>query len=66
MADDLLGISEVAALLAISRQRVDVLTRDKDSGFPEPAEVIKQGLTHVRRWKRSEVTSWAKKTGRIM
>lgn len=65
MADQLLGAGAVADLLNISRQRVDQLASDVRSGFPKPAEVIKQGLATRRLWKRSDVLSWGKKTGRI-
>jgi prophage regulatory protein len=56
---ELLGVTEVAALLGISRQRVQQLT-ETDADFPEPAAELARG----RVWQKSDVVRWAKATGR--
>ena len=54
MTDDieLMGTSEVAALLGVSRQRVLVIAQQP--GFPRPLAVLKMGNvwrgTDIRRW----------------
>ena len=50
---DLMGTSEVAALLGISRQRVLVIARQP--GFPKPLAVLKMGNV----WRGAEVRAWA-------
>ena len=50
---DLLGTSEVAALLGISRQRVLVISRQ--AGFPKPLAVLKMGNI----WCGSDIRRWA-------
>jgi len=64
MAVELAGVTAVAAALGISRQRVDQLAADRRSGFPEPREVIVEGLASRRLWDLAEVKRWAVKTGR--
>jgi predicted DNA-binding transcriptional regulator AlpA len=59
MPHHLVGIAEIVAMLGVSRQYVDRLTREPD--FPEP-EVE---LTSGRVWSREAVETWARKTGRI-
>ncbi len=49
---DLMGTSEVAALLGISRQRVLVIARQP--GFPKPLAVLKMGNV----WRGSDVRIW--------
>ena len=56
---ELLGVTEVAELLGISRQRVQQLT-ETDPDFPAPAETLARG----RVWRRSDVVNWARATGR--
>jgi predicted DNA-binding transcriptional regulator AlpA len=56
---ELLGVTEVAALLGISRQRVQKLT-ETDSDFPLPAETLARG----RVWQRADIVEWARATGR--
>ena len=50
---DLMGTSEVAALLGISRQRVLVIARQ--SGFPKPVAVLKMGNV----WRGEDIRRWA-------
>ena len=50
---DLMGTSEVAALLGISRQRVLVIARHPD--FPKPLVVLKMGNI----WRGRDVRTWA-------
>ena len=60
-----MGITEAAVLLGISRQRVDQLASDSRAGFPEPVEVVTNGLAKARRWHRHEVIAWGRATGRL-
>ena len=55
---DLMGTSEVASYLGISRQRVLVLARQ--SGFPEPLAVLKMGNV----WRGEDIRRWATKRSR--
>ena len=50
---DLMGTSEVAAHLGISRQRVLVIARHP--GFPAPLAVLKMGNV----WRGEEIRRWA-------
>jgi len=59
MPHHLVGIAEIVAMLGVSRQYVDRLTREP--GFPEP-EVE---LTAGRVWSREAVEAWARAAGRI-
>ena len=61
MPNQLLGVTEVAALLGISRQRVQQLT-ESDPDFPAPAGDLARG----RVWNSEDVEAWAKATGRKM
>jgi len=56
---DLVSTKEIAALLGVSRQRVDQLTRIE--GFPAPAAELAIG----RVWKRTDIERWARKAGRM-
>jgi predicted DNA-binding transcriptional regulator AlpA len=58
MAEELMGIAEVAERLGVSNQRVDQLAQDDD--FPAPVAVLKAG----RIWRRRNVEAWIKRTGR--
>ena len=49
---DLMGTSEVAALLGISRQRVLVISRQ--AGFPKPLAVLKMGNV----WRGEDIRQW--------
>jgi len=55
---ELLGLTEIADMFGISRQRVDQLAATK--GFPEPVAELAAG----RVWKRADIVAWAKATGR--
>lgn len=52
---DLMGTSEVAALLGISRQRVLVIARQPD--FPKPLAVLKMGNV----WLRADIRRWTQR-----
>ncbi|MFP5255595.1 MAG: hypothetical protein ACLGI8_07065 [Acidimicrobiia bacterium] len=56
---DLMGVTEIADLLSVSRQRADQLSRAE--GFPEPIGEIAAG----RIWERADVERWARETGRL-
>jgi predicted DNA-binding transcriptional regulator AlpA len=56
---DLMGTTEVAELLGVSRQRADQLSRSEE--FPAPVGEIAAG----RIWLRSEVEAWARSSGRM-
>jgi predicted DNA-binding transcriptional regulator AlpA len=58
MASDLVGAAEIAALLGVSRQRVDQLSRHQD--FPEPIAELASG----RIWSRKAIEEWAQALGR--
>jgi predicted DNA-binding transcriptional regulator AlpA len=60
VVDDLVGITEIAELLRVSRQRVYQLLESDDS-FPQPVAVISAG----RIWRRADVEAWARLTGRL-
>jgi predicted DNA-binding transcriptional regulator AlpA len=54
----LVGAAEIAAMLGVSRQRVQQLTSRPD--FPEPAAVLAMGKV----WRTEDVQAWAKARGR--
>jgi predicted DNA-binding transcriptional regulator AlpA len=56
----LVAVGEIAALLGITVQRVDVLSRQKN--FPDPAHVLSAG----RIWRYSDIEAWATATGRTL
>ncbi len=49
----LVGVAEIRAMLQVSRQRVDALTRGED--FPPPVADLQGG----RIWRRADVERWA-------
>jgi predicted DNA-binding transcriptional regulator AlpA len=55
----LVGSAEIAAMLDVSRQRVQQLISRED--FPEPEVVLAMGKV----WKRADVLAWAKAHGRL-
>ena len=61
MAEALVGAKEVAELLGVSRQRVDMIARTHGE-FPKPIGELAAG----RIWKRQEIVRWAKRTGRLI
>lgn len=60
MTHHLMGLTEIARLLGVSRQRADEIAK-KDPGFPKPAAVLTAG----RIWMRGDVEAWAQRTGRL-
>jgi prophage regulatory protein len=59
MPPDLVGLTEIAELLGVSRQRVDQLAAGDD--FPEPIAVLAAG----RIWNCSDIEAWARRNGRL-
>lgn len=59
MTHHLVGATEIAAMLSVSRQRVHQLAKD-DPEFPEPAVVLSAGGV----WEREAIERWAHKVGR--
>ncbi|QCX28092.1 helix-turn-helix domain-containing protein [Nocardioides jishulii] len=59
MPENLVGVAEVADMLAVSRQRVHQLAAAE--GFPEPVAVLKAGKI----WERADVEGWARSQGRL-
>jgi len=59
VAQDLVGVAEIAEMLGVTRQRVHQLTRTP--GFPAPVATLIGG----RIYDRDEVERWARKTGRL-
>lgn len=55
---ELAGVTEIALILDLSRQRADQLSRQK--GFPDPAAELASG----RVWTAAAVMAWAKAAGR--
>lgn len=55
----LMGASEIADLLSVSRQRASQLASRRD--FPEPVAVLRQGGV----WLAEDVEAWAVEAGRI-
>ena len=54
MTSHLVGLSEIATMLGVSRQRVGQLVRDYDD-FPAPVAELASG----RVWETAAVESWA-------
>jgi len=59
MPHHLVGTAEISAMLGVSRQYVDRLSREP--GFPEPEVELSAG----RVWSREAVEAWAREMGRI-
>lgn len=59
MPDHLMGTTEIASLLGVSRQRVQQLS--KGDNFPAPVARLAAGPI----WLREDVERWARETGRI-
>ncbi len=59
MTHHLVGITEIARLLGVSRQRVGQLA--KAETFPSPAAVLAAGPV----WERADVDRWAQESGRL-
>ena len=54
-----MGLTEIAALLGITRQRVYQLSQA--SGFPTPEARLTMGMV----WRRGDIETWARATGRL-
>jgi predicted DNA-binding transcriptional regulator AlpA len=61
--DDLVGTSEVAHLLDISRQRAHQLADSRSSRFPDPVKTLE--ISGAKLWLLAEVEKWARETGRL-
>ena len=61
VTEELLGVTEIAAFVGISRQRVQKLT-ETDADFPEPVAMLARG----RVWSREAIEEWARDTGRTV
>lgn len=59
MQVDLVGVTEIADLLGVSRQRADQLANSE--GFAQPVGEIAAG----RIWKREDVEAWARLVGQL-
>jgi prophage regulatory protein len=55
----LVGAAEIAAMLGVSRQRVQQLISRPD--FPKPDAVLAMGKV----WRTEDVQAWAKAHGRL-
>lgn len=55
----LVGVTEIAEMLGLSRQRVHQLAAD-DPDFPAPTAVLRGGTI----WERAAVERWARESGR--
>lgn len=55
----LVGVTEIAELLGVSRQRADQLSHSP--GFPEPIAELASG----RIWLQAQVEKWAREAGRL-
>jgi predicted DNA-binding transcriptional regulator AlpA len=55
----LVGSAEIAAILGVSRQRVQQLIARPD--FPQPEVVLAMGKV----WRKADVLAWAKAHGRL-
>jgi predicted DNA-binding transcriptional regulator AlpA len=56
---ELMGVSEIAELLDVTRQRVNQLVQT-DPTFPEPEAELAAG----RIWIRSDIEAWVRDSGR--
>ena len=57
--EPLMGLTEIAELLGVSRQRAHQLAATY--GFPKPMARLAVGPI----WKRADIEQWARETGRI-
>ncbi len=60
MTLDLVGAAEIAEMLGLTRQRVNVIVRTHED-FPRPVAELSAG----RIWMRKDVVAWARHTGRL-
>ena len=59
MTHHLVGATEIATLLGVSRQRVHQLAAGDD--FPKPTAVLSSSII----WEREAVEEWARQAGRL-
>ena len=59
MTHHLVGVTEIATMLGVSRQRVHQIIKE-DAGFPAPTAILTGGSV----WERVAVERWAEQTGR--
>ena len=59
MTHHLVGLTEIADMLGLSRQRVHQLTQ-QDPNFPSPTATLSAGLI----WERRAIEEWARSVGR--
>ena len=59
---DIVGVSEVAQMLGVSRQRIHALARDHRNNFPKPSATLAAG----RIWLRKDIEQWAAAQGRLV
>lgn len=59
MPDFLMGATEIAELLGVTRQRVQQLAKTDE--FPKPYDVLTMGAV----WLKVDIEQWARDTGRI-
>jgi hypothetical protein len=52
--DVVVGVTEIAGLINVSRQRADQISRTK--GFPDPVQELASG----RLWLQADVEAWAR------
>lgn len=57
----LVGVAEVAAMLGVSRQRVNKIVKE-DESFPRPEAELAAG----RIWRRDDIEQWARSRGRMI
>jgi predicted DNA-binding transcriptional regulator AlpA len=59
VVDEVMGLTEVAEYLGITRQRVHQLARSET--FPKPIAHLRAGLI----WRTVDIELWAEETGRL-
>jgi predicted DNA-binding transcriptional regulator AlpA len=62
-SEDLIDVGEVTELLGLSHKSAVSLYQARYEDMPRPIVVKSGGRTLL--WLRSEITKWAKQTGRI-
>ncbi len=60
MSNHLVGATEIAEMLGVTRQWVNQLARE-DPTFPQPEAELSGG----RIWEREAIEKWAAETGRV-
>ena len=61
--DDLIDAHEVARVLSLSHRHTVSLYQKRYPKMPRP--VVDLGAGRCKMWLRSEITQWAKETGRV-